>query len=306
MNEFSLRQYDTNEVSRIIRRALKLKRAHGISYQDLVETAREIGLDPQTVDTAIDQDQQATAKEKVRVMRLKRRKMGFYSHLWSYLTVNIGLMLINNFTPGPWWFQWSVLGWGIGLAFHFKATFFSPTKQFSKRRKSGNHRANFMMSSMAKSKELRLSIMSEFASRHYDNNEVNRIIRRALNLKRVHGISYQDLVDIAKEIGLDPQAIETAIEQEQQVTKKEKIRKVWLKRRKVGFYSHLWSYLIVNGALLLINNFTPGPWWFQWSVLGWGIGLAFHFKATFFSPAKKFPKARKSGHHRANFMMCSQ
>ena len=148
--------------------------------------------------------------------------------------------------------------------------------------------------------------MDDFSSRHYDNDEVSRIIRRALKLKHTHGISYQDLVDTAKEIGLDTQTVETAIEQEQQATKKEKIRKVWLKRRKVGFYSHLWSYLIVNGALLLINNFTPGPWWFQWSVLGWGIGLAFHFKAIYFSPAKKFAKRRRFGLHRTNFMMCSQ
>ena len=81
--------------------------------------------------------------------------------------------------------------------------------------------------------------MNEFSSRQYDTDAVNRIIRRALKLKRAHGISCQDLIDTAAEIGLDPQAVETAIEQEQQATKKEKIRKVWLKRRKMGFCSHL-------------------------------------------------------------------
>ena len=40
--------------------------------------------------------------------------------------------------------------------------------------------------------------------------------------------------------------------------------------------------------IMLINKFTPGPWWFQWSVLGWGIGLAFHFKAIFFPHGKKY------------------
>jgi 2TM domain-containing protein len=123
---------------------------------------------------------------------------------------------------------------------------------------------------------------SEFALRHYDNDEVNRIIRRALKLENEDTISHQDLIDTARGIGLDPKIVEAAIEQEKAATKTEKIRKIRLKRRKVGFYSHLWSYLIVNGALLLINNFTPGPWWFQWSVLGWGIGLAFHFKAVYF------------------------
>ena len=53
MNQISSRQYDDDEVQRILRRALKLKRTYGISYQDLVDTAQEIGIDPQTVETAI-------------------------------------------------------------------------------------------------------------------------------------------------------------------------------------------------------------------------------------------------------------
>ncbi len=146
--------------------------------------------------------------------------------------------------------------------------------------------------------------MNEFSSRQYDNDEVNRIIRRALKLENEDTISHQDLIETARDIGLDPQIVEAAIEQEQQATKKEKIRKVWLKRRKVGFYSHLWSYLIVNGALLLINNFTPGPWWFQWSVFGWGIGLAFHFKAIFFPNGNRFYKGMKKKHVRARLIMC--
>lgn len=146
--------------------------------------------------------------------------------------------------------------------------------------------------------------MNEFSSRHYDNDEINRIIQRALKLKNEDTISHQDLIETARDIGLDPQIVETAIEQEQHATKKEKIRKEWLKRRKVGFYSHLWSYLIVNGALLLINNFTPGPWWFQWSVFGWGIGLAFHFKAIFFPKGNRLYKGMKKKHVRARLIMC--
>jgi len=147
--------------------------------------------------------------------------------------------------------------------------------------------------------------MNEFSSRNYDSGEVSRIIRRALELKRVHGISYRDLVDTAKEIGLDLQTIETAMELEQTAAKKERIQTLKRNRRKMGFYSHLWSYLMVNIALLIINNFTPGPWWFHWSVLGWGIGVAFHFKATFFHQAKKFYRGRNSRHHKLKFIMCS-
>jgi hypothetical protein len=147
--------------------------------------------------------------------------------------------------------------------------------------------------------------MSEFASRQYNNDEVNRIIRRALKLKQEDKISHQDLIETARDIGIDPKILETAILQEQQESKKESIRKARLKRRKVGFYSHLWSYLIVNGALLFINKLTPGPWWFQWSVLGWGIGLAFHFKAVYFPHSRKFDNRRTFRHHSENFTICA-
>ena len=147
--------------------------------------------------------------------------------------------------------------------------------------------------------------INDFTSRQYDNEEVNRIIRRALKLKSEDRISHQDLIETAQEIGIDPKILETAILQEQREYKKERIRKTWLKRRKIGFYSHLWSYIIVNGALFIINNFTPGPWWFQWSVLGWGIGLAFHFKAIFFPHPKIFEKRYKARHYRKQYMMCN-
>ena len=42
MNEITSRQYNNDEVNRIIRRALKLEREDTISHQDLIETAQEI------------------------------------------------------------------------------------------------------------------------------------------------------------------------------------------------------------------------------------------------------------------------
>ena len=148
--------------------------------------------------------------------------------------------------------------------------------------------------------------MSEFTSRDYNNDEVSRIIRRALKLKQQDMIRHQDLLETAREIGIDPKILETAIEQEEQEFKREKIRQTRLKRRKAGFYSHLWSYLLVNAALLLINHFTPGPWWFQWSALGWGIGLAFHFKALYFPWSKPFVRRMEKRHRSAQLRMCEK
>ena len=53
-------------------------------------------------------------------------------------------------------------------------------------------------------------------------------------------------------------------------------------RRKVGLYVHATVYVAVNVLLITINLSTaPGHLWFQWPLLGWGIGLLAHAAAAF-------------------------
>lgn len=60
---------------------------------------------------------------KSRVDALK----GFYSHLFFFVLINIGLFLLNYFaSPGLWWFYWPLLGWGLGLLAHFISVFVLP------------------------------------------------------------------------------------------------------------------------------------------------------------------------------------
>ena len=148
--------------------------------------------------------------------------------------------------------------------------------------------------------------MNQHRMHQYDNNEVTRIIRRALKLSDAHKISHAELIDTAKQIGLDPQMVELSIKEEQREFKKQRIRWAALRRRKAGFQWHLWSYLIVNAALLLTNKLTPGPWWFHWSVLGWGIGLAFHFKAVYLPGRQWRDRRSKPRNSRASVIMCAK
>ena len=51
---------------------------------------------------------------------------------------------------------------------------------------------------------------------------------------------------------------------------------------KMGFYSHLAAYLVVNAILLVINlTQSPRDLWFFWPLLGWGIGVFFHGMGVF-------------------------
>ena len=128
--------------------------------------------------------------------------------------------------------------------------------------------------------------MKKFSPENYSNDEFDRIIRRALKLKKKNSISHQELVDTAKEFGIDPRTLDVALKEEKEQFEKERSRQTRLLRRKARFHRHLWSYVIVIGALLLINIMTPGPWWFQWPALGWGIAVALNFRAAYFPVLK--------------------
>ena len=53
------------------------------------------------------------AKNKVQELK------GFYSHLLSYLVVNVVMIIINLVTnPHHLWFYWVTVFWGIGIIFH--------------------------------------------------------------------------------------------------------------------------------------------------------------------------------------------
>ena len=66
------------------------------------------------------QNQETYARAEKRV----EEKMGFYIHISIYILVNIGLIALNLITaPEALWFQWPLVGWGIGVAIHAMMVF---------------------------------------------------------------------------------------------------------------------------------------------------------------------------------------
>jgi hypothetical protein len=54
---------------------------------------------------------------------------------------------------------------------------------------------------------------------------------------------------------------------------------------KIGFYIHLAVFVVVNAGLAAINLSTPSDiLWFQWPLLGWGLGLVLHALLVFVFP----------------------
>lgn len=62
-----------------------------------------------------------------RAQRRAGAKLGFYIHLFAYITVNPLLVFINfSTTPNYLWFKWPLLGWGFGLLCHALSVYVGP------------------------------------------------------------------------------------------------------------------------------------------------------------------------------------
>jgi hypothetical protein len=118
--------------------------------------------------------------------------------------------------------------------------------------------------------------------RRYTPDEVNAILKRALDRQAPAGsVTQEELMETARELGIDPSQVESAIMEQETVGAMEAAREEWKLRQKKEFFEHLRSYAIVNIVLFMINLMTGGHWFF-WPLFGWGIGLLFHASGAFF------------------------
>lgn len=122
------------------------------------------------------------------------------------------------------------------------------------------------------------------SNRRYSDEEVSAIIRRALGQEsHRETIDHTELEDIARSSGISPEALRSAIEQEASEGDLDAAKDKWKQHHRREFYRHLTTYCIVNGFLVLVYLMTSrGYFWVVWPMMGWGIGLAFHYVNTFF------------------------
>lgn len=74
-------------------------------------------LKEQGMDNVISESQSA---EEILAFKQVRKLKGFYIHLTQYVLVIAVLTVINALTtPNRWWVQWVVMGWGVGVFFHW-------------------------------------------------------------------------------------------------------------------------------------------------------------------------------------------
>ena len=74
-------------------------------------------LKEQGMDNVISESQSA---EEILAFKQVRKLKDFYIHLAQYVLVIAVLTVVNALTtPNRWWVQWVVMGWGVGVFFHW-------------------------------------------------------------------------------------------------------------------------------------------------------------------------------------------
>jgi hypothetical protein len=137
---------------------------------------------------------------------------------------------------------------------------------------------------------------SDNTPRRYTPDEVNEILRRALDRQggsSTGALTHEDLIETARELGLDPAQVEAAIIEQEREGPIEAARATWKVERKRKFFEHLRSYLVVNVILFLINFATGEEVWFVWPLFGWGIGLLFDASDAFFPKEKDIERGAR-------------
>lgn len=129
--------------------------------------------------------------------------------------------------------------------------------------------------------------------RRFPREEVGDIIDIAARLDDLvedptdRGLTFEQLVHVADEVGISRSAVEQAIRVEgklRAVDEKEARKRV---RRRMRFVRHALVYALVVTSLLLIDVFNGGGWWFFYVAALWGAVLA--LQALRFLTRKKGP-----------------
>lgn len=122
--------------------------------------------------------------------------------------------------------------------------------------------------------------------RRYSDDEIRAILQRSLEQQNDDRITHQELVDVARELGIDERAVREAAREVAERAKKPAEERHEKKRR---LTRELAIYAVVNLFLALMFGF---PGWQKWVLLGWGLGLA--LKAVKLA----FPVAEKEKSHK--------
>ncbi len=143
----------------------------------------------------------------------------------------------------------------------------------------------------------------ELKGRVFTQEEVNAILSRAVEHQnpRAGGLTYAELVDSARQAGIDPGAIDAAVQElgerreitlEDEQVNAEIARRKWRGWRR--FSLHFTVFAMFSVLIAVINLHEGGELFFPIVILSWGIVIALHFMAVFFPTVFPSPDRAES------------
>lgn len=114
------REYSTEEAASIITRVLDRHGGEGgrISHDELLETARDIGVTTLELEEAVVAETRARADQIVREEQRQRELRKLIRHFATYVVVGAFCYVLDvRLTKGIWYF-WVLLFWGLVVALH--------------------------------------------------------------------------------------------------------------------------------------------------------------------------------------------
>lgn len=123
----------------------------------------------------------------------------------------------------------------------------------------------------------------------YDSEDVQEILQIALTRKQETEFSREELVEMASDLGISSNMLETTEQKWLAQQEEEGSRRTFNTFRRRAFWAHFVSFLAVNFCLILLNLITsPSYFWAIFPVLGWGLGLFFHWWSVYQSKTEDY------------------
>jgi hypothetical protein len=115
-----LRQYTTEEAASIITRVLDRQNGEGgrISHDELLETARDIGVTTLELEAAVVEEAKLRAERLVREEQRERALRLWIRHLVVYVVVGAFCFVLDVRVTGGVFYFWVLLVWGLMVALH--------------------------------------------------------------------------------------------------------------------------------------------------------------------------------------------
>ncbi|MCC5629639.1 2TM domain-containing protein [Nostoc sphaeroides CHAB 2801] len=123
----------------------------------------------------------------------------------------------------------------------------------------------------------------------YDSEDVQKILQIALARKQEGGFSREQLIEMASDLGISSDILEATENKWLAQEEEERLRRTFNTFRRRAFKAHLVSFVAVNSFLILLNLITsPSYFWAIFPVLGWGLGLFFHWWSVYQSKSEDY------------------